>query len=266
MTEGHEQGRTRLRSWFWILPIALALVSIETARAEVLVFAAASLKNAFDEVAALSQQVDGISIRVSYAASSALARQIENGAPADLFVSADLDWMNYLEQRALIEPASRVNLLGNRLVLIAPVSSAAPLSLDSAEPVLERLGDGRLAVADPDHVPAGKYARAALMSVAVWPSVVARLAPAESVRAALAMVSRGEAPLGVVYDTDARADTGVAVVAMFPLGSHPPIVYPAALVAGRRTPETVAVLARLRSEAAAERFRQWGFAVPAVFR
>ncbi|MEI8395926.1 MAG: molybdate ABC transporter substrate-binding protein [Rhodospirillaceae bacterium] len=238
-----------------------ALVPGPVAAGDVLIFAAASLKNALDEVAELSRKDGGAVIRVSYAASSALARQIENRAPADLFISADLEWMDYLDQRQLIESASRINLLGNRLVLVAPASSAAPFDIAPGFPLGSRLGAGRLAIGDPAHVPAGKYAQAALEYLGVWPDVAKRLAPADSVRAALALVARGEAPLGIVYDTDAQASPGVTVIGRFPADSHPPIIYPAALVAARHDPDAAAFLSRLRSPTAATVFLKAGFAV-----
>ncbi len=174
------------------------------------------------------EAASGHRVRASFAASSALARQIEAGAPAQLFVSADSDWMDYLEARKLLAPGTRSNLLENELVLIAPAASPASLRIAPGFAIGAALGTGRLAIADPDAVPAGKYARAALESLGVWREVEARTARAENVRAALAFVARGEAPLGIVYRTDALAETGVRVVDAFPAGSHPPIVYPVA--------------------------------------
>jgi molybdate transport system substrate-binding protein len=191
----------------------------------VLVFAAASLKNALDQ-AATNAPVKAV---VSYASSSALARQIEAGAPAQIYLSADLAWMDYLQQRNLIHSDSRRNLLGNKLVLIAPATSSVRAAVEAGFPLARLLGEGRLALGDPTHVPAGKYAKAALESLGVWESVKDRLAPAENVRAALALVARGETPLGIVYATDAAAEPRVRAVGAFPAGSHPPIVYPAAL-------------------------------------
>ena len=223
-----------------------------------LVFAAASLQDVLPAAAATS----GLQPRFSFGASSALARQIEQGAPADLFLSADLDWMDYLDQRGLIVRASRRNLLSNQLVLIAPAASTVRLRIGAGMPLARALGEGRLARADPAAVPAGRYARAALTALRVWDSVATRLAPADNVRGALAFVARGECPLGVVYATDARADPRVRVVDVFPESSHPPIVYPGAVVSGGRSQAAgAAVLGALQSPPAAAIFRRAGFGV-----
>ena len=198
--------------------------------AAVIVFAAASLKTALDELIPPIQKATGVAIKPSYAATSALARQIEQGAPADLFISADLEWMDYVDTRGLIRKETRLNLLTNRMILIAPKAASVSLTIAPGFALAAALGPkGRLAIADPAAVPAGKYAQAALISLGVWSSVSSRLAPAENVRAALLFVSRGEAPLGIVYRSDAVADPAVVVVDTFPESSHPPIVYPAAL-------------------------------------
>jgi molybdate transport system substrate-binding protein len=221
-----------------------------------LVFAAASLKNALDEVAALSAAKPAI----AYGASSALAKQIEAGAPAQVFISADLDWMDYLEQRRLLRPGTRRNILGNTLVLIAPAESRVKARIAPGFPLAALLGGGRLATADPAHVPAGKYTKAALEKLGVWDSVSGRLAPAESVRAALALVARGEAPLGTVYSTDAAVEPRVRVVAVFPEGLHPAIVYPAALTQSAPVSGPAAdFLALLVSAAARNVFQKYGF-------
>ncbi len=199
--------------------------------APITIFAAASLKNALDDAASMYGQRTGVRVRVSYAASSALARQIEAAAPADLFISADREWMDYLQQRRLIRPATRVDLLGNRLVLIAPSGSRASFPVGRGMPLAEALGAGRLAMADPDVVPAGRYGKAALEALGAWAAARSRLARAENVRAALAFVARGECPLGIVYATDAAAEPRVRIVGAFPTDAHPPIVYPAALTA-----------------------------------
>ena len=224
----------------------------------VLVFAAASLQSALDELAPSIARETGVTVRASYAASSALARQIENGAPAGLFISADQDWMNYVWARKLIDPASRVDLVGNTLVLVAP--SAAPVSLKIAPGfgLFAALAGGRLAIANPDAVPAGKYAKAALTALGVWDAVLPRTAPAQDVRAALLLVSRREAPLGIVYRTDAIVDSRVVIVDTFPASLHPPIVYPAALMAGA-PPAAGRVLAFLRGPAAQAVFSRHGF-------
>lgn len=224
----------------------------------VLVFAAASLKTAVDALVEPARQATGLTMRVSYAGTSALARQIEEGAPADIFISADVEWMDYVDARGLLKAGTRTDLLTNRLVLIAPMREPISLRIAPGFDLATALGTGRLALADPAVVPAGKYARAALEKLGVWTAVANRLAPAENVRAALLLVSRAEAPLGVVYRTDAVADPGVAVVDIFPEDTHPPIVYPAALTA-RATADAARVLAFLGSEAAAAEFSRQGF-------
>jgi molybdate transport system substrate-binding protein len=231
---------------------------------DVLIFAAASLRTALDEIAPPCGLTAGARILTSYAATSALARQIESGAPAQIFISADVQWMDYVADRDLILRESRVDLLGNTLVLVAPVSRPPEWPIDIAPgfPLAAALGDGRLAVADPTAVPAGRYAKAALESLGVWSSVADRLAPAEDVRAALRLVSRAEAPLGIVYGTDAKAEAGVAVVGWFPPDSHPPIVYPAALTQGAG-PAATRVLQCLKGTAARTVFERWGFTTPA---
>ncbi|WP_144898030.1 molybdate ABC transporter substrate-binding protein [Luteimonas cucumeris] len=226
------------------------------------IFAAASLKESMDEAAAAYQRAHGQPVRVSYAASSTLARQIEQGAPADVFLSADLDWMDYLQQRQLIDGDSRRDLLGNTLVLIAPkASTAKTLLLERGVDLRPLLGDGRLALALAASVPAGKYAKAAFVSLGVWPSLRAKVAEAENVRAALMLVAREEAPLGVVYASDARAEPGVRVLSTFPASTHPRIVYPVARVAASQHPHADAFMAWLATPAAAAIFRRRGFIV-----
>jgi molybdate transport system substrate-binding protein len=228
---------------------------------DMVVFAAASLKNALDAVAAQWQKEGGTKLAISYAASSALARQIEQGAPAQIFISADLDWMDYLASRNLVKPETRANLLGNRIVLIAPKSSAKPLELKRGVNLGEMLGAGRLAMANVDAVPAGKYGKAALEKLEMWAGVSAKVAQAENVRAALLLVSRGEAPLGIVYQTDAAADPNVTIVATFPEDTHPPIVYPVALTMSATHPDAAALLAYIRSDKARPLFEAQGFTV-----
>jgi molybdate transport system substrate-binding protein len=224
------------------------------------VFAAASLKTALDAVNAQWQKETGRSARISYAASSALARQIEQGAPSQMFISADLDWMDYAEKKGLIRPETRSNLLGNRIVLIVPRDKAAPVAIKPGFDLAKVLGDGRLAMANVEAVPAGKYGKAALEKLGVWTSVSGRLAQAENVRAALLLVSRGEAPAGIVYQTDAASDPGVAIVGTFPEDTHPPIIYPIALTAGAG-PDAAAFLAYIRSGKAKPLFEAQGFTV-----
>lgn len=227
----------------------------------VVVFAAASLKNALDAVNAQWQNETGKRASISYAASSALARQIEQGAPAHVYVSADLAWMDYLAQKKLIRPETRFNLLGNRIVLIAPVDKARSVDIGPGFDLATVLGDGRLAMANVDAVPAGRYGKAALQTLGVWKSVAGRIAQAENVRAALVLVSRGEAPAGIVYQTDAAADPNVKVIGTFPPDSHPPIIYPAALTATADNPDAAAFLAYLKSAAAKPLFEAQGFTV-----
>jgi molybdate transport system substrate-binding protein len=236
------------------------------------VFAAASLN---DAVSALAQEFtgrSGVAVRTSFAASSALARQIESGAPADVFFSADTDWMDYLEQQGRIEPGTRADVVANRLVLIAPSDAPVSLRIGPQFPLAAALGpNGHLAVGDPDSVPAGRYARAALTALGVWDSVQDRLVRADNVRVALAFVARGEAPLGIVYETDGLIDKRVSIVGVFPADSHAPIVYPAALVQAQQPAAPPAparqaaarqFLAELRGPEAAAVFRKFGFTSP----
>jgi molybdate transport system substrate-binding protein len=239
----------------------LALPLAPAKAADITVFAAASLKNALDDAAKLYQAKTGEKVVVSYAGSSALAKQIESGAPADIFFSADLDWMDYLQEKNLIDVASRHTLLGNTLVLIAPKDSTVSLTIDKNFPLLQALGsDGKLAMASVDSVPAGKYGKAALTSLGVWDQVAPRVAQAENVRAALAFVARKEAPLGIVYGTDAKSEPAVRVVGVFPADSHPKILYPVALTASAK-PEARAFLEFLLSSEAAPAFEAQGFAI-----
>jgi molybdate transport system substrate-binding protein len=199
-----------------------------------LVFAAASLTDVLEEVDTAFTASTGLAVKASYAASAVLAKQIEAGAPADVFFSADLEWMNYLDQRGLLRRGSRRDLLGNALVLIAPADSPVQLKITPGFDLVQALAGGRLSIGDPDFVPAGQYAHAALTRLGLWERVSDRLVRAENVRAALAYVARGEAPLGIVYQTDAQAEKRVRVVAIFPADSHPPIIYPLALTARAR--------------------------------
>lgn len=234
---------------------------VGAARAEMLtVFAAASLKGALDEVAAAWAAETGHEARLAFAGSSELARQIRHGAPADVVISANAFWMDALAAEGLISEETRIDLLGNRLVLIAPADEAAPLPLEPG-PILDRLAGRPLAMALVDAVPAGLYGRAALQSLGAWDAVAPRVVQADNVRTALAYVARGEAALGLVYATDAKAEDGVAVVADIPRSSHPPVVYPAAVVSSGDVPLATAFLTFLRGPASREAFRRWGFAV-----
>jgi molybdate transport system substrate-binding protein len=229
---------------------------------EIVVFAAASLKNVLDDVVLSFRTDTGKSVIASYAASSLLAKRIENGAPADLFISANPGWMDYLAQRELIKPWTRSDLLGNRLVLIAPaVNRTIRLAIEPGFPLRTALGGGRLAMGDPASVPAGIYGKAALENLGVWPAVSDRIAAAENVRAALLLVARGEAPLGIVYATDAAIEPGVRVIGALPRETHPPIVYPIALTSNSENPDAAALLVYLRCVHAHAYFEKAGFRV-----
>jgi len=235
------------------------------AHAEVTLFAAASTTEAAEAVAGAAGRAGLGPVRVVVAASSTLARQIEQGAPADLFLSANAAWMDYLGKRGLIAPETRVDLLGNTLVLLAPPGNPLGLTLTGPDgPGLAlALGDGRLALGDPDHVPAGIYAKAALQHLGLWNDLAPKAAFGGSVRAALALVERGEAAAGVVYATDARLAPDLETAAAFPPDSHPPIVYPLAVVAGRIGPEVMAVYRYLKGPEGLAIFRGYGFTVAA---
>ncbi len=217
---------------------------------DVVILAAASLKNALDEASAAWNKQTGKSTKVSYAASSVLAKQIEGGIPADIFISADVPWMDYVAERKLIKTPSRSDFLGNQIVLIAAKDLKIDLKIDKGFGLRAALGnDGRLAMGNVDSVPAGKYGKAALEALGVWPSVADRVAQAENVRMALTLVSRGEAPLGIVYKTDAASDPNVRIVGAFPNGTHPPIIYPMALLASSANPDAQAFVDYLKSPA-----------------
>ena len=246
----------------WLaVALALGAVAEPATAADVTVFAAASLKEAMDEQGRQFGAATGDKVIVSYGASNALAKQIEAGAPADLFISADFDWMDYLDQRHLIAPGTRVELLHNALVPIAPATSNTSLKIGPNFALAAALGTDKLAMANLDSVPAGKYGKAALEKLGVWPAVMNNVARAETVRAALARVSRGEAPLGIVYRTDALADKGVRIVDTFPADSYPAIVYPAARVAGAKSTAAGSLLDYLRSAPGRAVWEKHGFAV-----
>jgi molybdate transport system substrate-binding protein len=257
----------RMGRWRAVFAAALAAVGLAfplqaMAATDVIVFAAASLKNALDDAIAAYEKGGGGKVVASYAASSALAKQIESGANADIFISADLDWMNDVEKHNLIDKNTRKNLLGNAIVLIAPTAAKAPrIDVKPGFDLKALLQDGRLAMADPSAVPAGKYGKAALEKLGVWDSVKDRVASAENVRGALLFVDRGETPYGIVYATDAAADKGVAIVGTFPEDSHPPIIYPIALTAASADAEAKKFLAFLESPAAKPAFEKQGFIV-----
>jgi molybdate transport system substrate-binding protein len=228
----------------------------------VTVFAAASLTDVLEQVGKAYTASTQVPVRFSFAASSALARQVESGAPADAFVSADQDWMNYLAERQLIQPATRADIVSNSLVLVAPVNSKLTLKISRGFPLAKALGDkGRIATGDPASVPAGKYAKAALTSLGVWSSVESRLIPAENVRSALNFVALGEAPLGIVYATDARGNAKIRVVDTFPAGSHEAIRYPAAATTRGGT-GAIAFVKFLQGAQARAIFESYGFGKP----
>jgi molybdate transport system substrate-binding protein len=260
----HPQFRLQ---WCCIIGLVATLtfgLSVKPAVAQshdVLVFAAASLKDAMDDITAQYQRDTGKHVRVSLAASSTLAKQIENGAPADIFISADLDWMDYLAKQNLIKPDTRKNLLGNKLVLIAPQDGPAQVKIEPGFPLARMLAGGKLSMADIVAVPCGKYGKAALEKLGVWQSVAGQVVQAENVRAALALVARKEAPLGIVYQTDATAEPKVKVAGNFPENTHPPIIYPIALTATSTNPDAAAFLAYLESPKARPLFEKQGFTV-----
>ncbi|MBL8783226.1 MAG: molybdate ABC transporter substrate-binding protein [Alphaproteobacteria bacterium] len=245
----------------FLLSVLTAATGALSAERDVTVFAAASLTNALQDVAKDYEASGGGKVKFSFAASSLLARQIEAGADADVFFSADTEWMDYLAARKLIRTGTRRDALSNRLVLIAPAGSTVALSIAPGFAIAAALGDSRLALADPDTVPAGKYAKAALTKLGVWDAVANKIARAENVRAALAYVARGEASLGIVYETDAKAEAKVRTVDTFPADTHPAIVYPVALTASANGSDAEAFLAYILSAKAAAVFKRHGFSV-----
>jgi molybdate transport system substrate-binding protein len=255
-----------LRKLVGALVLACALFipahAADESKPELLVFAAASLTNVLDEVGTAFTQQTKQPVKFSYAASSALARQLEAGANADVFFSADLEWMDYVQARNLIDRSTRRNVLGNRLALVAPADSKIELKIEPGFKLAEALGNGRLATSDPESVPVGKYARSALTSLGVWNEVADKLVRADNVRSALAFIARGETPLGIVYETDAKVEKRVRVVALFPLDSHPPIVYPVA-VTTKAHPAARQFVEFLQSTAAQASFKKYGFTEPA---
>lgn len=246
----------------FLLAISAALLLQKSAEAQdktITVFAAASMKNAIDDINAAFAKATGIKAVASLAASSALAKQIEQGAPADVFASADLEWMDYVAQKKLIKDDTRVNLLGNRLVLIAPKDSRIGNVTIGLDFDLAKLaGDGRIATGDVRAVPVGKYAKAALEKLGSWAAAEPKFAMAENVRAALTLVGRGEAALGIVYETDAKVEPNVKIVGHFPEDSHPPITYPVALTANAK-PDAAKYIAFIRSNLAKTIFEAYGF-------
>ncbi len=229
---------------------------------EITVYAAASMTDALEAIAA-PLRAKGVAAKFSFGSSSTLARQIENGAPADLFVSADEEWMNYLATRNLIVPDSRKTFAGNDLVLIAPADKPTKIEISRSTDFAALLGpQGRIATGDPAHVPVGRYAKAALENLGHWNAIGNRIAGAENVRVALTLVERGEAPFGIVYGTDAKSSPRVAVVGMFPAGSYPPVTYPAAIVAKRDAKPARDFIAFLSSAEGKAILQRFGFSTP----
>ena len=254
------------RSWLALSAAAVLLWAAGAVPAaaqgkDVLVFAAASLKNALDDVATQWQRESGKQVKISYAASNTLIKQIEQGAPADIFISADLDWMDYGAQKDLIKPDTRVNLLGNRLVLVAPKDASLSVDIKPGFDLATLLKGGRLSMANVAAVPAGKYGKTALEKLGAWDGVKDKIAQADNVRAALLLVSRGEAPLGIVYQTDAASDPSVKIVGTFPEDSHPPIIYPIALTRESTNPDAAAFLSYVKSPVARPAFEKQGFTI-----
>jgi len=247
-----------------LLVLACLLVALApqgaAAQQPITVFAAASLRNALDDVDAAFTKATGTKVTASYEASSALARQIEQGAPADVFISADLRWMDYAAERKLIKPDTRVNLLGNTLVLIAPKDSRLDhVAIGEGFDIARLAGDGRIAVADVKAVPAGLYAKTALTKLGAWAAAAPKLAQAENVRATLAFVARGETPLGIVYETDAKIEPKVKIVGEFPEGSYPPVTYPVVATAATAKALVARYLDFLRGKQAKAIFEKYGF-------
>jgi molybdate transport system substrate-binding protein len=248
-----------MRVFAVLLLVFAAALPVRAQDKTITVFVAASLTNAANDLNAIFLRNTGVKATPSYAASSALARQIETGAPADVFISADIPWMNHVQERKLIKNDTRFNLAGNRLVLIAPKDSKLDkVTIGPGFDLARLAGDGRIATGDVKSVPAGRYAKAALEKLGAWAAAESKLAQAENVRAALVLVARGEAPLGIVYETDAKVEPGVKIVGHFPINSHPEIVYPAALTATAK-PEADGYLKLLRSASAQVILEKYGF-------
>jgi molybdate transport system substrate-binding protein len=239
--------------WF-----ALPAAARDSKRPELLVFAAASLTNILGELSRGFEQRSGVPVKLSFASSSVLARQVEAGGKADVFISADQEWMDYLQQRDFIDSPSRRDLVGNRLVLIARADSKVALRIAPGFPLVAALGGGRLSTGDPDTVPVGRYARSALVSLGLWDAMQDRLVRAENVRSAMMFVSRGEAPLGIVYTTDALVESKVRIVDTFPEDTHAPITYPGAAITGASA-QAIAFLNYLGSPQVSETWRRFGF-------
>lgn len=267
---------TKARNWSWnglLAPVALLILAVLTGilftpgpclsadDSGVTVFAAASTTNAITDLGKIFSKKDGARFTPSFASSSTLAKQIEAGAPADIFLSANSKWMTYLQDKKLIEPGSRFDLLGNSVVLIAPKDSKLKVKVEKDFPLAKILGEEKLAMGDPAHVPAGIYGKKALENLGVWKSVEPKVVRAKDVRAALALVERGEAPLGVVYATDAAISKRVKVLAVFPESVQPKIVYPIAIMKGKRGKASERFIELLKSPEGKKVFERYGFRV-----
>jgi len=254
-----------MRKWFAALLATVLVFSAGAAMAAdepIVVFAAASLTDAVTEVGAAFTKETGIPIKPSFAASSALAKQIESGAPADVFFPADEEWMDYLEKKQLLAPGTRHDVLANTLVLVAPADSTAKIKISTGAALAKAIGDARVATGDPDSVPVGKYAKAALTKLGAWEQIEPRMVRAENVRAALAYVARGEAPFGIVYLTDAQIEKKVKILDTFPESTHPPIRYPFALTAKAKDDASSRRFATYVSgKSAAATFKKYGFSL-----
>ena len=255
----------RLGAFLFLVTFASLIIlpgfdSVE-GRERILVFSAGSTINAIAEVGDIFNEQGNEKCVISCAASSTLAKQIEQGAPADIFISANPKWMDYLSEKELIEPETRFDLLGNRLVLIAPISNDSRIEITPGLDLAGLLGNERMAMGDPDHVPAGIYGKRALITLGMWDDIKDRVAPMKDVRAALVMVEREETPFGIVYSTDARISKKVRIVDAFPETSHPPITYPVAIVAKKECPATKRFILFLQSPEAKVVFLKYGFTV-----
>jgi molybdate transport system substrate-binding protein len=253
--------------WFLVVGIVLGAGALSAAEHDrpFIVFAAASLTEAVTEVSAAFTQETGIAVRMSFAASSVLARQIEAGAPATVFFAADEEWMDYLQKRNLLAPGSRKDVLANQLVLVGPADSTATVKITSGPALVQALGGARIATGDPDSVPVGKYAKAALIKLGVWEQVEGRLVRAEDVRSALAFVARGDAPFGIVYLTDAKIEKRVKLLDVFPRETYPPIRYPIAMTAGAGA-DASRFVEFVTGKRAAVIFQNYGFELIAAVR
>lgn len=244
----------------FIILILLLSPPVQARNKTIIIYSAGSTTNAIIDIAELFSKQQGVRTITSFASSSTLARQIDNGAPAHIYLSANKQWMDYLDNKGLVEPETRFNLLKNRIVMIAPMDS--PLNRITIEmncPLSQLIGDGHLAMGDPDHVPSGIYGREALENLGVWHTIRPKVVRTKDVRSALVLVSRGEVPMGQVYSTDAAISNQVKTIGIFPLKSHSPIVYPVAALAGKNTPETLQFLSFLKTEPADRIFKQYGF-------